>query len=77
MARGSPIIPLRVPPDVLQEWQAALASRNAVSAEPPQTLSEFIRAAVADKLKHLARGRQQRRRHRLRREPAAAVQPAE
>jgi hypothetical protein len=62
MSAGNKIIPVRVSDVMDQEIHLAIQSRNSHSKGEVWTVSDFIRAAVEDKLLHLMRGRKKRRR---------------
>lgn len=56
MGKGSVRMAVRFPGDLLERVEAAIARRNAVSVEEPQSVAEWIRAAIEAKLRHNARG---------------------
>lgn len=60
MAKGNPIVPLRIEPALLAEIDAAIASRNDHTALAPYDRSAFIRAAIREKLDHYKRSRRKR-----------------
>lgn len=55
MSVGSPKVVVRLSPKLLGTINAEIAMSN--KRGKPYTLSEFVRKAVCEKLKHLARGR--------------------
>lgn len=57
MSAGNKIVPVRFDENKLIAIAVAIRQRNKASREQPWNTSEFIRAAVDDKLKHLKRGR--------------------
>jgi hypothetical protein len=64
MSRGSRIIPLRVKPELLARMQQTIERRNAITREAPWSMTDFVLAAVKDKLLHLDRARRQTARRR-------------
>ena len=57
MSKGSQVVPVRIPMELLDLINAAIESRNDASPQEPMNLSSWIRAAVREKLRHLVRGR--------------------
>lgn len=64
MRKGSPIIPVRVKPELLARMQQTIAQRNAFTREAPWSMTDFVLSAVQDKLRHLDCARQQTARRR-------------
>jgi len=62
VAKGSPIIPVRIPADLLGAIDRQIESRNAVAHGEPWTRSAFIVAALREKLAKMERSRSGRRR---------------
>jgi len=58
MSKGSKIVPVRFPDQMLLEMVKALDSRNLTTRDEQIELSEWIRRCVKDKLGHLRRSRQ-------------------
>lgn len=57
MSKGSTIHQIRIP-DALQELMiAAIELRNQNTREEPWTTSSFVRAAIREKVEHMARSR--------------------
>jgi len=61
MARGTPLIAVRLAPLLRMAVEAALLSRNQRARGAAWTLSDFIRVALEDKLNHYSRSRRPRR----------------
>lgn len=57
MSKGSRIVTLRLPDDMMSSVYEALKRRNERTRDSQWSLSDWIRAAAEDKLKHVARGR--------------------
>jgi hypothetical protein len=57
MSRGSPIVPVRFAKAFLAGIDAEIRKVNRSRREVPYDRSSFLRAAVADKIAHLARSR--------------------
>lgn len=61
MTAGTPKVVVRIPPSTQNLIQCEVDARNFGRDAKPYTVSDFIRSAVSEKLKHLARGRKNRR----------------
>lgn len=57
MSRGSRIVKVRVPENLLAWIEETIAGRNQRTRKEPWTMSDFLREAVAEKLKHMSRSR--------------------
>lgn len=57
MSKGTQIIPVRVSKELLNEINLAINSRNRLTRDAEWSRSDFIRAAINDKLCHIRRGR--------------------
>jgi hypothetical protein len=64
MNTGTPKVVVRVPKKIQDLIQFEVDTRNLGSCRKPYTVSDFIRSAILEKLKHLARGRKFRGVHR-------------
>lgn len=53
--KGSPIIRLRVPSEILEAIQQKMESCNRTRKEEPYTLSSFVRAAIIERFQKYAR----------------------
>ncbi len=73
MSLGSPIIQVRLQADELAVVDAVLEKRNTNSGRSPWTRSDFIRAALREKLEKMARSRKSRNRSGKYKQPAAAA----
>jgi Arc/MetJ-type ribon-helix-helix transcriptional regulator len=60
-SRGSPVVPIRIPPDLLRRIDEAIASNNAVRPGEAYDRSEWIRKAIEERLAKQARGRRKGR----------------
>lgn len=60
MSKGHPRITLRVDQEDLEEIGLFLGSHNARTREAPWSVSDFIRAAIAEKIAHLIRSRRKK-----------------
>jgi hypothetical protein len=60
MSKGSKVVPIRFPTDLLAEVMAAIASRNEWTYEEPNSLGEWIRDACRERLNKLKRGRRKK-----------------
>lgn len=72
MSKGSPIVPLRIPEEVLAEIDAKV-SRSLASGNDPHTRSSWILAAIREKLAHLKRGN---RRTKHKESPCESPEPS-
>lgn len=63
MSKGSSVIPVRFPDELLSEMKRVIAEINARGLDPQYDVSSFIRAAVVERLKHRERSRGPRRRN--------------
>jgi hypothetical protein len=57
MSKGSPIVPVRIPPELLGEVARCIARRNVWSRNEPWTTSGFVIAAIREKLAKMERSR--------------------
>ncbi len=57
MSKGSPIVPVRILPDLLAEMDAEVARLNTRRAAEPWNRTAFIVAAINERLDKLSRGR--------------------
>lgn len=75
MSRGSTILTFRINPELHQRMMQALASRNNQPLLEGWTVSDWIKAAIEDKLRHLGRAKKQKaaRRQAVRSAYAKAV----
>lgn len=55
MSKGSAIVPVRIPKELLAEIACAINSANATTAGPPYSVSSWVRKAIREKLDHLGR----------------------
>lgn len=62
MSKGSQIVPIRVPADLMAAMTIAIDRRNAVAAGEPWTRTGFIVTAIREKLAKMERSRGGRRR---------------
>jgi len=60
MAKGTPVVPVRISDEVMLRVEQAIRSRNARAFDEPWTVSDFIRKAIKDKLDHMERSRRSR-----------------
>ena len=60
MSKGSTIVPVRIPADLLAEVDATCTRLVATSACEPPDRSQFIRRAIREKLDHYRRSRRRR-----------------
>lgn len=64
MSKGSPLVAFRIKADLLFKLEAYLGEREQRCYRNPMNRSEFIIAAITEKLHHLARSRRRRASHR-------------
>jgi hypothetical protein len=57
MSRGTRVVPVRLPEDLMVMVQITIELRNQNSPEAPWTLSDFIRIALSEKIRKMARSR--------------------
>lgn len=57
MAKGNPIVLVRLTPQILEQIAEAIERRNRRTREEPWDRSGFIRVAIRDKLFHMQRSR--------------------
>lgn len=62
MSKGSPIIPIRFPQQLLAAVDAAVARLPSTSRAEPPDRSEFVRRACREKIDHYRRSARPRRR---------------
>ena len=55
MSAGNKVVPVRIDAELRHQIELAIASRNAVSPEEPDTVGSWIRRAIREKLAHLGR----------------------
>jgi len=55
--KGSPIITMRLPPEILEAVQEACERSNGTRTEEPYTVSSFIRACIIERFEKYARAR--------------------
>lgn len=60
MSKGSKVIPFRIPSSMEQEVEHAIIMRNRVTKDAPWTRTDFILAAIREKLGHMRRSRLKR-----------------
>lgn len=60
MSKGSKIVPVRLPADLLELVEIELLTRRPSPMGHRLTLSEWIRSAIKEKLKHAKRSRHKR-----------------
>jgi len=60
MAKGTPVVPVRISDAKMLEVEAAIRGRNNYAFDTPWTVSDFIRKAIDEKLAHMARSRRSR-----------------
>lgn len=61
MSAGTPVRAIRLSATLMAEIEITIARRNLWSREEPWNLSEFVRIAVTEKMKHMERSRQKRK----------------
>lgn len=61
MARGSPTITFRLDDALMDDMDVAIDSRNERTRETPWTRTDFIRAAIREKLDKMRRSRECRK----------------
>lgn len=59
--KGSPIITMRLPPEILEAVQEACERSNGTRTEEPYTVSSFIRACIIERFDKYARARAARK----------------
>lgn len=57
MSKGSKIVPVRIPEDLLKQMDLTISRRNFWSKEEAWTTSRFIQIAIREKLHKMERGR--------------------
>lgn len=57
MSKGSPVITLRIPQDMLDEMDSAIGSANWHSKIEPYRRASWIKAAIKQKLDHIKRSK--------------------
>lgn len=62
MSKGSPVVTLRVPEEELARLDAAILACNSRRKGTPWSRTDFIMAAVREKLAKMARSRSSRKR---------------
>lgn len=61
MSKGSPIVPIRIPPLLLAEIDRLLKSANKNRKEAPYTRTSWILYAVTAKIDHIKRSNKKKR----------------
>ncbi len=61
MSKGNAIRQVRIPPDLWELMVETIERRNRTQAAEPWTTSEFIRAAIREKIAKMERGRSKKR----------------
>ena len=64
MSAGTRIYPVRLRPELVELTEETIARRNEWTRDEPWTFSEFIRVALVEKIKKMARSRKPYRRKR-------------
>jgi hypothetical protein len=59
-SKGTRITPVRIDPVLLEDVQSQIRSRNEHTKDEEWNLSDFIRVALAEKLKHYRRSRKKK-----------------
>jgi hypothetical protein len=57
VSKGTPMIGVRIPPDVREMVELVIAHRNAHTRHQPWTLSDFTALALIEKVRKMARSR--------------------
>lgn len=57
MSKGSPIIPIRIPAEVLASMDLTIVQRNTYTHNEPWSRSSFIISAIKDKIAKMERSR--------------------
>lgn len=60
MAKGSQVVFVRFPPELLAEMETAVGRANQHVTGEPYTVSSWVRACVKEKLAHLARAKKRK-----------------
>lgn len=55
--KGSRIVPVRIPEELLRRVELQIAQRNMVTNEAPWTMSDFVRVSVERNLSKMERSR--------------------
>lgn len=61
MSKGSTIVPVRIPSDLLRQVEETYLGRNLFAPKNPWTLSDFVRVALKEKIAKMQRSRKKRR----------------
>lgn len=61
MSKGSPIVPIRIPAELLALVDEQIASSNTRRGDEPWTRSAFIIAAIKEKLDKMERSRKSKK----------------
>lgn len=56
MSKGSRIVLIRIPLELMTKIEKAIVSANASTKAEPYTISSWFRKCVTDKIEHLLRG---------------------
>lgn len=64
MSKGTRVYPVRLSPAVVELCEETIKRRNDWSREEPWTFSQFVRIALVEKVKKMARSRTPYRRKR-------------
>jgi len=62
MSKGNKVVSFRVPSDLEERIEFTIYRRNKVTRNAPWTLAEFVKAAIIEKLNHMARSRRSKKR---------------
>jgi hypothetical protein len=62
MSKGSPVVPVRIPAELLAVIDATVSRVNVKTRGEPYTRSSWILAAIRDRLAHMERAKKPRRR---------------
>lgn len=76
MSKGSRVVPVRMPDELMEEIMAYIVRRNWATMTEPYSLSTFIRKAIREKLDHAKRSSRKNRRTDKRGAGAGAPQAA-
>jgi hypothetical protein len=69
VSKGSPVVPMRIPSELLAEIERAIEGRNSRAPGEPWTRTGFIITAIREKLAKMERSRSGRKRSREVAEP--------
>lgn len=60
MSKGTPVVPVRIAPELIREIEDTIARRNFWSREIPWSVSDFIRIACKEKIRKMERCRKKK-----------------